>query len=65
MLNKTTMNQIIKRMAKKQNTKKKLNAGQLRESVRIFLDVLIEMSNDGLEANSLRYAIDETVRKKK
>lgn len=59
------MNQIIKRMAKKQNTKKKLNAGQLRESVRIFLDVLIEMSNDGLEANSLRYAIDETVRKKK
>lgn len=58
MLNKTTMNQIIKRMAKKQNTKKKLNAGQLRESVRIFLDVLIEMSNDGLEANSLRYAID-------
>lgn len=65
MLNKTTMNQIIKRMAKKQNTKKKLNAGQLRESVRIFLDVLMEMSNDGLEANSLRYAIDETVRKKK
>lgn len=65
MLNKTTMNQIIKRMAKKQNTKKKLNAGQLIESVRIFLDVLIEMSNDGLEANSLRYAIDETVRKKK
>lgn len=41
------MNDLIKRMAKKQNKKKKLNAGQLREAVRLFLGAVIEKANEG------------------
>ena len=47
MIKKAFMNEIIKRMAKKQNAKKKLNAGQMRECVRIFLESLIEKSQEG------------------
>ncbi len=47
MIKKTVMNDLIKRMAKKQNKKKKLNAGQLREAVRLFLEALLEKSAEG------------------
>lgn len=47
MIKKAVMNDLIKRMAKKQNKKKKLNAGQLREAVRLFLSAVIEKANEG------------------
>jgi hypothetical protein len=44
MINKKIMNQIIKKMAEKQNKKSMLNAGQLREAVSLFLKSLVELS---------------------
>jgi hypothetical protein len=44
MINKKVMNQIIKKMAEKQNKKSMLNAGQLREAVSLFLKSLVELS---------------------
>lgn len=38
------MNKIIKLMAKRQNPKRKLNAGQLRESVSLFILAVKELS---------------------
>jgi hypothetical protein len=52
-LDKATMNKIIKKMAKMQNEKSKLNAGQLREVVKLFLaatmDEVYSSGNTGLE----------------
>jgi hypothetical protein len=44
MIKKKVMDQIIKKMSEKQNKKSKLNAGQLREAVSLFLKSLIELS---------------------
>lgn len=44
MIKKSVMNTIIKKMAEKQNKKSKLNAGQLREAVTLFLKSIVELS---------------------
>lgn len=44
MIKKTVMNTIIKKMSEKQNKKSKLNAGQLREAVTLFLKSITELS---------------------
>lgn len=44
LLDKATMNLIIKKMAKGQNSKEKLNAGQLRECARLFIDAMVEIA---------------------
>ena len=43
-MKKQIQNKLIKLMAKHQNDKKKLNSGQLRESVNIFIKALRELS---------------------
>lgn len=54
-LKKQVLDSIIKTMSKKQNSKHKLNAGQLREVVQIFLQSLVEMplEDKALLINSL------------
>ena len=45
------MNKLVKKMSSKQNKKKKLNAGQMREAIRLFLESVVEISleNNGAE----------------
>lgn len=43
-MKKHIQNKLIKLMAKHQNDKKKLNSGQLREAVNIFIKALKELS---------------------
>lgn len=43
-MKKQIQNKLIKLMAKHQNDKKKLNSGQLREAVSIFIKALKELS---------------------
>ena len=43
-MKKATQNKLIKLMAKHQNDKKKLNSGQLREAMTIFIKALRELS---------------------
>lgn len=45
-MNKKLLNQLISLMSKKQNSKKKLNAGQLREAASICLKSLNELSSE-------------------
>lgn len=45
-MNKKILNLIIKKMAEKQNKNKKLNAGELREAVSLFLQSIIELSDE-------------------
>ena len=45
-MNKVVLNKIIKKMAEKQNSKHKLNSGQLREAVSLFLKSIVELSNE-------------------
>lgn len=45
-MKKSTMNALIKKMAEKQNKNKKLNAGQLREAITLFLKSIVELSEE-------------------
>lgn len=45
-LKKEVQNKIISIMAKNQNQKSKLNAGQLREATNLFIGALIELSHE-------------------
>ena len=49
-VNRKVMNVLVKKISEKQNLKKPLNAGQIREVVSLFLESLVEMS---LEEKSL------------
>lgn len=42
----STMNAIVRSASKKQNKKRKLNAGQEREQIRIILESIAELNND-------------------
>lgn len=46
LLDKATMNLIVKKMAKGQNSKNKLNAGQLRECARLFIAATVELAEE-------------------
>lgn len=45
-ITKKKMDAAIKIMAKRQNPKRKLNAGQLREAIRLFILAVNELEND-------------------
>ena len=45
-MKRSTMNALIKKMSEKQNAKSKLNAGQLREAVNLFLKSIVELSEE-------------------
>lgn len=49
-LKKEIMNKIVASMAKNQNSKSKMNAGQLREAASLFVKAMLELSeSDKLE----------------
>jgi predicted DNA-binding protein len=43
-LSKETMNKLVKAMAKKQNETNKLNAGQLREAIRLLFQAMQDLT---------------------
>lgn len=45
-MKKSVMNSLVKKIAEKQNAKKKLNAGQIREVMSLFLKSLVELSSE-------------------
>ena len=55
------MNKIIKSMAKNQNAKSKMNAGQLRESAKLFIWAIIELSNE--DKSSMVKSISKEINK--
>lgn len=63
MIKKNKMNAIIKVMAKNQNSKHKLNAGQLREAVTLFLNAAVELSTQGEESAMKKTATKKVAKK--
>jgi hypothetical protein len=45
-MKRATLNIIVKKMSEKQNKNSKLNAGQLREAVTLFLKSIVDLSNE-------------------
>lgn len=52
-IKKPVMNKFVKLISKKQNAKKKLNAGQIREVIKIFMTILAD-PNEAIETEEFK-----------